>query len=255
MNPISSNSLYTSIGIAVIVLSAALLWLFMGWARRTGGRTLRPIPAFDAIKGLLGRMAESGRRVHIALGTSDVSDAHLPILACGLAVLRHLARQGAAFGVAPITTVAEPTAMLLAQDIVYDAYKSKGLQDRYQSTDVQLIAPEATAYAVGVQDAVNRETVAANVMIGHFDQEYLLMGEAGAQRGVLQLVGSDSVDAQPFMLATSHNVLIGEEAFATGAYLTQEPKYIAGLRVQDVLRVLTVLAIVVGVLWKTLFGG
>lgn len=254
MTPISSDPLYTLIGALVIALCVISLWLSLGWARRTGGRTLRPIPAFDAIKGLLGRMAESGRRVHIALGTSGVGDAHLPILASGLAVLRHLARQGAPFGVSPITTVAEPTSMLLAQDIVYDAYKRKGLQAHYQSTDVQLIAPDAAAYAVGVQDAVNREAVAANVMIGHLDQEYLLMGETGAQRGVIQLVGSDSVDAQPFMLATSHNVLIGEEAFAAGAYLTLEPKYVASLRVQDILRVLVALAIIAGVLWKTLLG-
>ncbi|MBN1933211.1 MAG: hypothetical protein JW934_01030 [Anaerolineae bacterium] len=252
MNPISSNSLYMLIRIVAIVLPGLLLWLFMGWARKSGGRTLRPIPAFDAVKGLLGRMAESGRRVHIALGTSGVGDAQMPILACGLAVLRHLARQGASFGASPLTTVADPTSMLLAQDIVYDAYKSRGLQDHYQATDVQMIAPDAAAYAVGVQDAVNRETVAANVMIGHFDQEYLLMGEAGAQRGLIQLAGSDTVDAQPFMLATSRNVLIGEEAFAAGAYLTQEPKYVASLRVQDVLRVLIVLAIVLGVLWETL---
>lgn len=252
MIPISNSSLDTLIGILIVLLSMVLLWWFT-W-RAPERRMLRPIPAFDALKGLLGRMAEEGRRVHVALGMGGIGDAHLPILAGGLTVLRHLARQGAPLGVPPLVSVADPTAMLLAQDIVYNAYRRKGLHSYYRPTDVRLFAPDATAYAVGVQDEVNQEVIAANVMLGHLGTEYLLMGEAGAQRGLVQLAGSDAVDAQPFMLATSHNVLIGEEAFSVGAYLTGEPQYVAGLRVQDVLRVLIVLVILLGVLAKTLLG-
>ncbi len=254
MIPTFFDPLYALISIAIILLSALLLWWFMARARTQHRRTWRPIPAFDALKGLVGRMAEDGRRVHIALGTGGVGDAQLPILLSGLAVLRYLARQGAPLGVAPLVTVADPTTMLLAQDVVYDAYRRKGVHKYYQPTDVQMIAPDATAYAVGVQSEVNQEAVAANVMLGHFEREYLLLGEAGAQRGLVQLAGSDTVDAHPFMLATAHNVLIGEEAFAAGAYLTGEPRYTASLRVQDVLRVLIVLVILLGVLWKTLLG-
>jgi hypothetical protein len=92
----------------------------------------------------------------------------------------------------------------------------------------------------------------ANVMVGHFGKEYLLLGEAGAQREIVQIAGSNSLAAQPFMLATSDRFLLGEEVFAVGAYLTRRPEHIASLYVQDAMRVLVVIAIVIGVLIKTL---
>jgi hypothetical protein len=94
----------------------------------------------------------------------------------------------------------------------------------------------------------------ANVMVGHFGDEYLLLGEAGAQRHIVQVAGSNALGVHPFMKATSDQILVGEEMFAAGAYLTDLPEYAASLRLQDVLRLLIVIAVVVGVLIKTLFG-
>jgi hypothetical protein len=56
------------------------------------------------------------------------------------------------------------------------------------------------------------------------------------------------------MLATSKHVLLGEEMFAAGAYLSQEPGQVASLVVQDLLRVGIVIVILLGVLAATLFG-
>lgn len=254
MDETTYNDLYAIICIALVLLTAVLLWWF---TRRLGTRKkhgLRPIPAFKMMKSLLGQVTESGKTIHLGLGTSGISDAHMPALAAGLAVLRYLAKQGAAFGESPVTTVADPTALLVAQDTLYRAHQAKGFARNYASTNVQMFAPDPTTYAVGAQDIVNQENVAANVMVGHFDQEFLLLGETGAQRGLVQVAGSDSVGAQPFMLATCKYVLLGEEMFAAGAYLTEEPKQVAGLYVQDLLRVMIVAVILLGVLVKTVLG-
>ena len=64
-------------------------------------------------------------------------------------------------------------------------------------------------------------------------------------------IGSDALAAQPFMLATSDRVLLGEELYAAGAYLNREPAQVASLYVQDVLRGLAIVAIVIGILFKT----
>jgi hypothetical protein len=117
-----------------------------------------------------------------------------------------------------------------------------------------MIAPDPTAYAIGAQDTINEESIAANVMVGSFGEEYLLMGETGAQREIVQMVGSDSVNAQPWMLATSDHVLLGEELFAAGAYLTHRPAHVASVHVQDTLRILIVVAVAIGVLIKTTLG-
>jgi hypothetical protein len=212
----------------------------------------RPIAAFHALQGLVGRAAESGKLVHFSLGSAGIGGIHTAAVSAGLAVFRYVAEQGAALGCSPIVTVAEPTTMLVAQDVLHQAYRQTGLASGYRPTDVQMIAPDPTAYAAGAQDTINDESVMANIMTGHFGEEYLLMGEPGAQRKITQLVASDYVNTQPMMVSTSNRVLLGEELFAAGAYLTRQPEHLASLHLQDVLRVGIVLAIVIGVAIKTL---
>jgi len=252
MSATSHSQANTAVVLLLLLLMPLLLWWFTRRARETKEFPFRPIIAFQTLQGLLGRTAESGKRVHLSLGSSWVGGDQTAALAVGLTVLRHLADEGAALGISPIVTVADPALMLVAQDTLYRAYQRTGLTTGYRSTDVQMIAPDPTAYAVGAQETINRETVGANVMIGHFGEEYLLLGEPGAQREIVQMVGADSVPVQPLMWATSDRVLLGEELFAAGAYLTHRPEHIASLYLQDTLRVLIVIAIAIGVLLRTL---
>jgi hypothetical protein len=252
MSPTSHSGMPATVALILFIVMPLLLWWFAWRVGKQRGHTLRPIRALDALRGMLGRAAESGRMVHLSLGSAGLGDEQTAVAATGLSVLRYMADQGAAFGFSPVVTVADPMLMLVAQDILYRAYQRKGFAGSYAATAVHMIAPDATAYAVGAQDTVNQDEVMANIMVGHFGAEYLLLGEAGAQREIVQIVGSNSLAAQPFMLATSDRVLLGEEVFAVGAYLTRRPEYIASLYVQDAMRVLVVIAIVIGVLAKTL---
>ena len=237
---------------AILAAIPLLLWRFTLYVRRRASAPLRRIAAFEALRGLMGRTAEQGKRVHLSLGRSGIGGAQTPTVSAGLNVLRAMADEGAAFGDTPIVTVADSVALLAAQDVVYRAHQRQGEATNYAETDVQLIAPDPTAYAIGAQDRVNDEETGANVMVGHLDEEYLLLGEPGAQRQIVQVAGSDALAAQPLMLATSDRVLLGEELYAAGAYLDRRPGQVASLYVQDVLRGLAVVAIVIGILVKTL---
>jgi hypothetical protein len=229
-----------------------LLWWFLLYVRRHKNHVLRPIPAFQALRGLLGRTVEEGKRVHVSLGRSGVGGTQTAVASAALDVLHDLADQGASIGVSPIVTVADPVLMLAAQDTVYRACRRRDRVGSYVETDVQMIAPDPSAYAVGALDVINDQGTGANVMVGHLGDEYLLMGEPGAQRGITQVVGSDVLGTQPFMAATSDRVLLGEEMFAAGAYLSGRPAHIASLYLQDTIRVLVAIAILVGILVKTL---
>jgi hypothetical protein len=238
----------------ILILSGVLLWWFADRQRKGAQYAFRPIPAFDVLRGLIGRVAESGKRVHVSLGTAGIGGDQTASVSAGLIVLRFLADRGAAMSAPPTVTVSDPSLLLVAQDVLYRAHARKGRADRYSVTDVQMIAPDAAAYAAGAQDTIDDESVMANVMVGHFGDEYLLMGEAGAQRDLAQVVGSNVLDVQPFLVATSEKALLGEELFAAGAYLSDRPEYAASLCLQDVLRALIVVAVLAGVLIKTLTG-
>ncbi len=248
------NDLTTIIALVILLLGSILLWWFALQVRKGRQYPFRPIPAFDVLKSLLMAVAETGRKVHVSLGTGGIGGDQTASVTAGLAVLDYLAEQGASMGISPNVTVADPTALIAAQDVLYRAYVHKGRAKSCRLTDIQFVAPDPTAYATGVQTVLDDERVTANVMVGQFGDEYLLIGETGAQRNLVQVVGSNALDPQPFIAATSEYPLLGEEAFAAGAYLTDQPAQVASLRVQDVLRVLIVVVILAGVLGKTLLG-
>jgi len=235
-----------------VLLAIPLLLLWFVVRQRGGQPGLRPIAAWEALRGLMGRAAEEGRQVHLSLGRAGVGGEQTAVVSSALDVERHLAGEGAAMGTAPLVTVADPLLMLAAQDTLYRAHQERGRPDDYDATRVQLIAPDPLAYAVGAQDRIDDEQTVANVMTGHLGDEYLLLGETGAQRDLLQVAGSDALNTQAWMTATAKHALLGEELFSAGAYLTRRPALIAALQVQDVLRVAAVIAILVGVLVKSL---
>jgi hypothetical protein len=239
----------------LLVIPLLLLWFIV--RQRRGAPSLRPIAAWEALRGLIGRATEEGKRVHLSLGRSGIGGEQAAVASAALDVQRHLAREGAAIDASPrvaatLTTVADPLLMLAAQDTLYRAHRDRGVATDYDGTQVQLIAPDPLAYAVGAQDRIDDEQTAANVMVGHLGDEYLLLGETGAQRELLQVAGSDVLNTQALTTSTADHVLLGEEMFSAGAYLTRRPALIASLQVQDVLRVLAVIAILVGVVVKSL---
>jgi hypothetical protein len=235
----------------LLAIPLLLLWFVVRHARWSP--TLRPIAAWEVLRGLIGRATEEGKQVHLSLGRSGVGGEQTAVISAALDVQRHLVREGAAMRSAtPTVTVADPLLMLVAQDTLYRAHQAQGQPADYDATQVQLVAPDPLAYAVGAADRIDDEQTAANVAVGHLGDEYLMLGETGAQRDLLQVAGSDVLSAQALMTASADHVLLGEELFAAGAYLTRRPALIAALQVQDVLRIAAVIAILVGVIVKSL---
>jgi hypothetical protein len=253
----------TPVGLVLLLGASWLLWWFTWKARDSKSRDagslvqrfpFRRIQAFEALSGFLDLAVERGKVAHVSLGDAGIGADRTAAIVSGLAVLRHLAERGAPVGASPMVTVADPTLLFAAQDVIHDAHERVGRSASYRSTDVQLVAPNPTAYAIGALEVIRDERVATNVMTGPFGAEYLLMAEPGAQRDIAQVAGSDALNAQPLIYATADPVLIGEELFAAGAYLTDRPEHVASLWVQDILRLLIVAAIVIGILIVTLTG-
>lgn len=235
----------------VWLLAFLPVMLFATSRIRAGHRvSLRPLAGFDALRGLSARAAESGQTLHVSLGVKGISGEDTAATLAGLMVLDYLAEQGATFDAPPIVTVADPTLLPVAQDVLRHAYARQGDIEKYDPKQVRLISPEPTAYATGVMDVLGHEPLAANIMIGSFGDEYLLMGEVGAQKGISQIGGATHPQTLPFVFASADQVLIGEEIFAGGAYLTALPAHIGSLMTQDVMRLLGVVIIILLVMAK-----
>ncbi|MGD8398599.1 MAG: hypothetical protein PVG11_07060, partial [Anaerolineae bacterium] len=169
--------------LGLIILLLALPLLFYLTSRIQAGKEarLRPMPGMKELPGLVGRAAEAGQPLHVSVGVGGVGGVVTARTWAGLTLLHALADEAAACDTPLIVTVADPTVVPLAQGILRRAFLRNGNPDGYDPRQVRFVAPVPIAYAAGVTGLLERESLSANVMVGTFGLEYLLMGEAGAR--------------------------------------------------------------------------
>ncbi len=238
------------------------IFFFAHWAVKRGARlSLRPIPGYAALKGLLAQAAETGQPLHLSLGIAGIGDRFTADTTAALHILDCVAERAAISASPPIITLAHPTALPVAQDLMRRAYQRQGYPEEYNPTRARFIAPDpnayttsqndAFAYAAGVMRLVNQQKLIANVMVGNFGSEFLLMGEAGAQRDLTQIGGTSEPQTLPFVYATATHPLIGEEIYASGAYLSNKLVHVSSLLAQDIWRACLMGLLLLAVLLKT----
>lgn len=248
----SGTSEQQALMLILLLTMLPLLLLFTSQLRAGRPASLRPIEAFRRLKGLIGRGAETERPIHMSLGTGGIIDATTAESLAGITLLEHVAHHSVSSGAPLIVTVSDPTLLPLAQEAARHWWETR--LHRYQAAppEVRLVAPEPVAYAAGIMDILIGENVTANIMVGKFGHEYLLMGETGVRSQVPQIAGGTNPQVLPFIHATADDTLIGEEIFAAGAYISPRATHIASLRVQDWMRVLISIVILLGVLLRSL---
>ena len=249
------------------------VFFFAYWAVKRGARlTLRPIDAYSALKALLARGAEAGQPVHLSLGIAGIGDQATADTAAGLYVLEYLADRAAISASPPIVSVANATALPVAQDLLRRAYHRQGYPEEYDPARVRFLSPsdpnlqspalpgsavyansphDAFAYAAGAMRMLTQQKLIANVMIGQFGDEFLLLGETGAQRKLDQIGGTSTLNVQPFVYATVSHPLIGEEIYAGGAYLQGKLAHLSSLMAQDILRWVLVAGVLTLIVLRT----
>ncbi len=249
--------------VAVVLLlffMIAALYAVYRLRTRHGRRPeLRPLP-LSRLQQALKHAAEAGTAVHVSPGLGSLGEpgrGTAETLA-GLVTLEGIAREANAVGVRVIATTASPIVLPLAQATLEQACLAAGYPEDYRPTDVRFLAagsgPGRAAYAAGVTDILHHEDVSASVMVGQFADEYLLVGEVGAKRGLTQLAGSNEPAVLAFMAASADDTLIGEEMYALGAYLLDDPVHIASLQVQDWARLLIVGSLIALVIARALLS-
>jgi hypothetical protein len=222
--------------IVILLIFVAAIYFFTLRARSGWTPLLRRIRAFDVLRGLPGQAVEAGRDLHLSLGTGSLVNETTADSLAGLAVLDYLAEQAAATGVSPKISMADPTVMLFAQNALRAAHPDDPDRAEEAYRSIRWIAPQPAAYAAGVMNILNVDQVEANIMVGNFGDEYLLMGETAARRGMAHVGGTSNPNTLPFVYTTAQETLLGEEIYAAGAYLQKRPAHLGSLTAQDLMR-------------------
>lgn len=242
--------------LAAILVVVALTWLH--YARTSAGRlpARRPLPALDTLRAALGRGAETGQAVHVSpgastLGAGDGSRATTGELVAGLLTAERVASEAALNGAPILVSSGDVVAHLALRGAVRQSYQVAGQAQDYDPARVQLLAHhDDLAYATGVTTLQGRQPLEASATIGAFGQEYLLIGEDGAQRGLPQVAGTTGAVALPLMLLTTPSTLIGEEIYAAEPYLAPPGPAQARLLTHDVLRTAVILLLILACIYS-----
>lgn len=213
----------------------------------------RRLSGLDALPEMVGRAAEMNRPVHFTTGLGDLTSTVAPQLVAGLAVLAHVAELCANYGVKMIYSVYQAQVMPIATELMREAYLKAGKIDEFMPDEsVRYLSGEQFAYASAVQGIAEREKPAANIMIGPFYAESMLFAETFNRIGSIQLAGTARGYQIPFFAVICDYLLISEEIYAAGAYLSKDHVQSGSIMGQDYGKILALILMILGVLATTL---
>jgi len=204
------------------------LLIFVGfvWFMITRARAGQVIPEIRRIAGLeavdeaIGRATEMGRPVHITPGLGTVSSG--PTIAF-YAFLGYVAKTAARYDVRFVNTNRNVYVHAINEEIIRQAYLEAGRPDAYNPDDVRYLSGFQFAYTAGVLGFFQREKPAANLMLGYFYAESMILIETAQWVGAITVGGTTSTAQLPFFVAGADYTLIGEEIYAASAYLSRQP--------------------------------
>lgn len=237
----------TRLPLLVLALVAAMIVVVTTFGKRRLDPTrMRRIPGLAAIEEAIGRATEMARPVLYTPGWGG--DIQRPTTIASMSILSFVAHKTASYDCALLYPTHDPVILSVAQETIREAYADEGQLDRYRPDNVQYVSSSQFGYAAAVEGLITRHQPAALFLLGTFEAESLILAETGNAAGAIQVAGTDSTIQLAFFIVACDYTLIGEELFAASGYLSGDHAVLASVQSQDLMKLLIVLAIVIGVI-------
>lgn len=234
--------------VGILLFLAALLVNFR--RARGGALFIRPIAGLRALDEAIGRATEMGRPVLYVPGLSDMSEVGT---FAAITIFHRVARKAAEVACGIEAPCYDPVVAAVMDESARTAYREAGRPDAYRPDSVHYVSAQQMAYVAAVNGYMLRDRPAANIYMGSFYAESLLLAETGNSTGAIQIAGTDKVTQLPFFICACDYTLLGEELFAASAYIGREPVQVATIAAQDWAKALAV-AVVLAALLLLLLG-
>jgi hypothetical protein len=209
---------------------------------------IRRVAGLDAIEEAVGRAAEMGKPVVSSFGTGGFTYWTL----AGLAILSHVAQLSARVGTRLIVPTGGSDSSLIvrpvAEEIVKTAYTMAGVSELYNPDDLPFLSGQQYAYTGGYVGILQRTRPASVIMTGSHSSEAMNIAETSNAIGAITITSGSYISNVAALACASDYILIGEEAPAAGAYLSDDPAQRASIRVQDIFKGVALVAIILGII-------
>lgn len=239
------------LSIALAALSGLFLFLLSRFRQARPAR-LRAIPGLARLYRAFGLSVEDGTRLLVGLGGRSLLTRDAGAALAGLSLLRELSQRASVSDRPPVAVAGESALAFLAQDTLHAGYRAVGAGEFYQPVTGRLAGMTAFSSAAATIPMLGDENVSLAALVGNFGVEAGLLSEAAERSHVLLIGATIDPAAQSVLYATAPEALIGEELFAAPVYLAGAPGKAANLILQDILRWLIILGLLLGAALKLL---
>jgi hypothetical protein len=229
-------------------LVALLLYYYQRIRKDPDSLFIRRIAGIDAIEEAVGRCTEMGRPILFVPGIEDMQDIQT---IASMLILGKVAETAARYKTEIFVPCRIPFVMSVAEEMVRQGFYNAGVPEDHKPENMSFISDEQFAYTAGVNGIMLREKPAANLLLGRFFAESLILSETGFEAKAIQVAGTAEVTQLPFFIAACDYTLIGEELFAASAYLSRDPKLLSNLKATDMFKIISILAMLAGSLLVT----
>jgi hypothetical protein len=251
--PVSPSASFINTGRLVMLVMLALFFIFVLIYIRLAARGreffVRKITGLSAIEEAIGRATEMGRAILYVPGIDDLNNIQT---IASMVILNDVARISASYETPIIVPVCRPFVVPVAEEAVKQGFLNAGRPELYNADNVRYLSDEQFAFTAGVNGIMLREKTAANLYLGSFFAESLILAETGFSTGAIQVAGTANIHQLPFFVAACDYTLIGEELYAASAYLSREPKLLGTLKASDLAKVIIIALIVAGCITESL---
>lgn len=225
-------------GLGVALIGVLALAIYGIGQRRSRSRQLSAEPAFRRLANEVGRVAEEGATIHVALGSGDFLGEQGIVGIAALQGLTGLMDLAAAYDTPPIVTAGDPILYLVADHQLRDAYARLGNVQNYRPASVRYLPASPVLYTAMAATHTFDEPVGTQINLGSFGAEASLLTDAALRRRAKVLGGTVSAEGIAAMLpaVATDQLIVGEKLFAGGAETVGKPAFWASLSAEDVLR-------------------
>lgn len=223
--------------------------------RASKGKSLpriRSIAALEAIREGVGRAVEIRKPVHYSFGPygAIISGADVSQTVASLGILQYTAGLAARLGARFIFHLpSQPYAIPLLEGAIDEAFLKEGkTEDFDKGRDLRFYGTGSMVFASAMASSFMNDGVAINVMVG---RQYTIIYpalEAAKIQGAINIGGTARWTAMYIFALTCDYIFIGEEIYAAGAKVTENPYMTASIAAEENLKYVFLAILIIGLI-------
>jgi hypothetical protein len=217
---------------------------------------LRKLAALEVTEEFIGRATEMGKPILTSTGRFGFQSNWGATAAVGLDMLGYTTRLACDRGAEMVICVGPADTLPVAYEVYRDGCIESGHPEMYKEENVMYFGgmPGSTSYGgyyTGVMGTIASLQPGAALFWGYYWGSQLRFGVVARRVGCMTVGSAAEFDAASFGMIGCDYLLINEEAYAAGAYVSKDPVRSNLLMGEDVMKWYYIISVIIGAILMT----